>query len=528
MIKNPVLQGFYPDPVICYINNSFYIANSTFEYYPGVTISKSEDLANWKTVSYPLKHNKHMNLIGIRNSCGIWAPCLSHCDGISYLVYTEVRSFLGENNCKNYITYTDDIDSDNWSEPIFINSLGFDPSLFHDTDGKKYFISMDFGYEKENNFSKFLGILITELHSTTLKPIGKTVKIYEGEYLEGIHIYKKDGYYYLIGANGGTSYQHCAVVARSKNIYGEYKFKKDTKYLITTKNDKNSYLQKVGHGSICEDKNGRWWLAFLSARPLGLAMGKTLEENKNCPLGRETSISEIKWVDGWPYLKNGGIVPSREFLGYDSQKNLLSIDYNFDDDKFLKDFQNLRQPAHYEILENGYLRLFGKENIKSTYFQNMFVTRQHHFNFEAITSVTNKNKSSKVMGGLLYRYSENNQYYLQFTYDEKLNKNVLEVIEIKKSIQREPFKDKKIIIHNDTVHLKLIGNYDKAMFYYSIDGKTFEEINYLIDVNMLSDENDEPIGFTGGMIGMVAQDLEYDIRYCDFGYFKYRQNCTKI
>ncbi len=102
MIQNPVLQGFYPDPVMCYINDTFYVANSTFEYYPGVTLSKSKDLANWETVGYPLKHNKHMNLIGIRNSCGIWAPCLSHYKGRSYLIYTEVRNFIGKNKCKIY------------------------------------------------------------------------------------------------------------------------------------------------------------------------------------------------------------------------------------------------------------------------------------------------------------------------------------------------------------------------------------------------------------------------------------------
>ncbi len=522
MIENPVLQGFYPDPVMCYINETFYIATSTFEYYPGITLSKSKDLGYWETVGYPLKHNKHMNLIGIRNSCGIWAPCLSHYDGRSYLVYTEVRNFIGENNCKNYITFTDDIESDNWSEPIFINSLGFDPSLFHDTDGRKYYVSMDFGYEKENNFTKFMGILLMELDRESLKPIGEPVKIFEGDYIEGIHIYKKDGYYYIVGANGGTSYEHGAVVARAKSIYGKYEFMPKTEYIVTTKNDKTSYLQKAGHISLCEDKNGKWWSAFLTGRPLGIVMGNKLEDNNNCPLGRETSIAEIEWVDGWPRLKSGGVVPCKSFVGYGKQKKLQSIDYSFNDKRFLKDFQNLRQPAHYEILENGSLRLFGKENIMSTYFQNMFITRQRHFKFEAITSVINKNKSSKVMGGLIYRYSEKNQYYLQFTYNDELGKNVIEIIEVNDGNQKEPLKGNKVIIDSDIVYLKLVVEYDKGKFYYSLDGVDFIEINYTLDINILSDDYDKPIGFTGAHIGIVAQDLEYDIRYCDFNYFKYR------
>lgn len=521
MIENPVLKGFYPDPVMCYINDSFYIANSTFEYYPGITLSKSKDLANWETICHPLKHIKHMNLIGIRNSCGIWAPCLSHYNGKSYLVYTEVRNFIGENNCKNYVIYTDDIDNDNWSEPIFLNSLGFDPSLFHDDDGRKYLISMDFGYEKENNFTKFLGILITELDSRSLKPIGNTKRIFEGEYIEGIHIYKKDGYYYLIGANGGTSYEHGAVVARAKNIFGEYEFMPNAEYLVTTKNDKTSKLQKAGHASICCDKNNRWWVAFLTGRPLGIEMNNKLEDNINCPLGRETSIAEIEWIDDWPRLKNGGVVPEKVFVGYGEQKFLEKINYSFSEDNFLKDFFSLRQPAHYEILENGGLRLFGKENIMSTYFQNMFVRRQSHFCFEAGTSVENKNKNSKVMGGLIYRYSEKNQYYLQFTYCEKFSKNILEIIEVKDGEQCQSLKNNPIIIEGDIVHLKLVGNYDKAKFYYSLDGEEYFEIDYSIDVSILSDDFDKPIGFTGAMIGMVAQDLEYDSAYCDFGYFSY-------
>lgn len=520
MIENPVLTGFYPDPVMCYINDTFYMANSTFEYYPGIILSKSTDLANWQTISYPLKHKKHMNLIGIRSCCGIWAPCLSHHNGISYLCYTEVRSFIGENNCKNYITFTDDIDSDNWSEPVFINSQGFDPSLFHDEDDKKYFISMEFGYQKEYNFTKYIGIFVTELDAETLKPITEPQRIFDGEYIEGIHLYKKDGYYYLVGANGGTSFNHGAVIARADTIYGKYEFMPG-EYLITTKNNPESFLQKAGHASLVEDKNGRWWAAFLVGRPLGLVQGGTRDDNPNCPLGRETAISEVEWIDGWPNLLGGSTVPNRYFKGYNKQQPLPPIDYKFTDDRFSKDFMSLRQPATYEILSNGSLRLFGKENIMSTYYQNMFVTRQRHFKFEAKTSVINENKNSKVMGGLIYRYSENNQYYLQFTYSEPLQSNILEIIEVKNGEQKQPLIDNEIKINTNKVHLKIVGEYDTAKFSYSLDGQHYIEINYTIDVNILSDENEKPIGFTGACIGMVAQDLVYDYRHCDFEYFTY-------
>ncbi len=521
MIENPVLTGFNPDPVMCYINDNFYIANSTFEYYPGISLSKSSDLANWEVVSYPLKHQKHMNLVGLKASRGIWAPCLSHYEGVSYLCYTEVREFVGENNCKNYITFTDDIDGDNWSEPVFVNSQGFDPSLFHDSDGKKYFISMEFGYQKEYNFTKYIGVFVTELDPKTLKPISSPRRIFNGEYIEGIHLYKKDNYYYLVGANGGTSYGHGALIGRAKNIYDEYEFMPE-EYLVTTKNDSESYLQKAGHASLVEDKNGRWWTAFLVGRPLGLISGNERSTNENCPLGRETAIAEVEWVDGWPRLLGGGTVPSRYFEGYGEQKTLSPIDYKFTDKRFEKDFMSLRQPADYEVLENGSIRLFGKENIMSLHYQNMLVTRQKHFNFIATTCVINENKNSKVMGGMIYRYSESNQYYLQFTYSDELQSNILEIIAVINGEQTQPLLGSEIKISSDKVYLKLDVNMEVGKFSYALnDEGEYNEIEYVIDVNMLSDENEKPIGFTGACLGVVAQDLVYDYRHCDFEYFRY-------
>ncbi len=516
-INNPVLTGFHPDPAICYINDTFYIANSTFEYYPGVALSKSKDLANWEKVGYPLKHNKHINMVGFPNSCGIWAPCLTHNNGRSYLVYTEVVSFDEQNDAHNYITYTDDIESDDWSEPVYINSSGFDPSLFHDDDGKKYFVNMEWDYRKEAGNPKFTGILVTELDKDTLKPIKEPVKVFEGSELglvEGPHIYKKDGYYYMFTAEGGTSYHHAETVARSKNIYGPYELMPNTPHLITAKDDKSSYLQKTGHGSLCEDKNGRWWFAFLCGRPL--------ENTIYCPLGRETGITEVEWIDGWPRIKEGGTVPNKKFIGYGEQKPLNNINLNFSNKEVLnKEFQSLRRPAEYDILQNGNLRLYGKEYLKSRNFQNMLVTRQRHFDFVANTCVINDNNNYKLMGGLIYRYSELNQYYLRFAYDEDVDSNVLQIITIRDGVQT--IHDEKIKIAQNKVHLKLKVSGKSGKFYYSLDGEIYESINYHIDVTILSDEFDKPMGFTGAFVGMIAQDLQYNIGHCDFEYFNYKE-----
>ncbi len=519
MIQNPVLTGFHPDPAMCYINGTFYMANSTFEYYPGVTLTKSKDLANWERLGYPLKHNKHINFIGTPANCGIWAPCLTHDSsrGRTYLVYTHVHSFNEQNDAHNYITFTDDVESDDWSEPVYINSSGFDPSLFHDTDGRKYFVNMEWDYRKEGGDPKFTGIIVTELDAETLAPISEPVKVFKGTergLVEGPHIYKRGEYYYLFSAEGGTVYEHAESVCRSKNIYGPYELMPESPYLVTTIDAPDSYLQKTGHGSMCQDDNGRWWFAFLCGRPL--------ENTQYCPLGRETSITEVEWINDWPRIKGGGTVPNKEFDGYGEQKPLHTIDYPFTDKNFLLDFQSLRRPAEYKILDNGDLRLFGKDYIMSTIFQNMLITRQRHYCFEVDTCITNENKNFKVMGGLTYRYNEANQYYLRFAYNEEVGKNTLGIISVKAGQQEMPFGDNEIAVDSDTVHLKLVVKNHTGKFYYSIDGVNYTEIDYTIDVTVLSDEYHE-LGFTGAMVGIMAQDLQYNRQHCDFKYFKYKE-----
>ena len=148
--------------MIC-VDGTFYIANSTFEYFPGVSISASKDLANWETVAYPLNEKRLLDMRGNPQSGGIWAPCLSYCDGLFYLVYTDVKVWAREpfKDAHNYITTAPDVTGP-WSDPVYVNSSGFDPSLFHDEDGRKYFVNMEWDYRKPGD-AKFTGILLTEL-----------------------------------------------------------------------------------------------------------------------------------------------------------------------------------------------------------------------------------------------------------------------------------------------------------------------------------------------------------------------------
>ncbi|MCL2698903.1 MAG: glycoside hydrolase family 43 protein, partial [Defluviitaleaceae bacterium] len=295
MIKNPVLTGFHADPSLVYVDGVFYIATSTFEWFPGVRINKSTDLANWEPVCYPLDRPSLLHMEGNPKSGGVWAPCLSYSNGLFYLVYTDAKLWVDApyKDSPNYITTAENIEGP-WSEPVYINSSGFDPSLFHDDDGRKYFVNMEWDYRKDDGTQKyqFSGILLTELDPVTLKAISEPVKIFEGTEkgkVEAPHIYKKDGFYYLFTAEGGTVYEHAETLARSWNIEGPYELHPNI-YLTCAENFPQFPIQKTGHGSLAQAADGRWWYASLCGRPI-----KGEGDTWRCPLGRETSINEIIW-----------------------------------------------------------------------------------------------------------------------------------------------------------------------------------------------------------------------------------------
>lgn len=516
MIQNPVLTGFHPDPSIICVDGVFYIANSTFEYFPGVSISASKDLANWERVACPLNNLQLLDMRGNPKSGGVWAPCLSHHDGMFYLVFTNVRNWsVGPfKDTHNYITTAPAIEGP-WSEPVYINSSGFDPSLFHDDDGKKYFVNMEWDYRRDDD-EQFSGIILTEIDPISFKPISEPIKIFKGSdrgLVEGPHIYKHEGNYYLITAEGGTSYNHAMTVARSEKIEGPYQLHPDI-HLVSSKGDSNAYIQKAGHGSLCQGPDGRWWAAFLCGRPI--------DESMRCPLGRETALAEVVWREGWPYLKAGGVVPPREFKGYGIKKENRVMDYSFNSNGFRQDFMSLRVPAQYDILQDGSLRLYGRESLQSTHCQNMLVRRQRDFSFEVETSLCLPFNHFQRMAGLIYRYDEENQYYLRVAYNEGLNKKSLGIICFDKGKFFMPLGDNEIPVGDGKLYLKLTVRNRRGEFSYSEDKQSWHRIPYSLDVSILSDDYATPMGFTGAFVGICCQDMADGSSYADFYNFIYR------
>lgn len=550
-VYNPVLSGFYADPSILALNGEYFIANSTFEWYPGVEIHRSKDLVHWQSVASPLSENRLLNMSGCYESCGIWAPCLSYSNGKFWLIYTNVRSWNRGpwKDTPNFLTTAESIEGP-WSDPVFLNGSGFDPSMFHDDDGRHWLVNMEWDYRKKGP-NQFSGLLLQEYDEKEKRLIGDVKKIFYGTDIgcvEGPHLYKRNGYYYIVAAEGGTGYEHSVTCARSKNLFGQYEVHPNNP-LISSYGYDNLKIKKAGHGSWCETPDGRTYLVYLCGRPL--------PETLNCPLGRETSFAELTWKDDWPYVMqpDGSLqntppeyveVPI-EVSVYPGEEDSARVGgkaddycnitrYDFSKKDFLFDFKTLRYPMfddsqrkRFSLTDRpGFLRIFGGQSFVSEFDQSIIARRQTDFCFEAETKVYFEPDYFQQLAGMTYRYDEDDQYNLCITYDEQLGK-VLQVQSFlppenwqsaqgAKSVYSESLKIK--IKENSPIWLRLTVNYKDAYFSYSEDGVLWRKIRFKISPEKISDEYGG-LGFTGAFVGMFCCDYQFYSKYADFEYFIY-------
>lgn len=517
-VRNPVLKGFNPDPCMIYVDGVFYIATSTFEYSPSVNIYASRDLVNFELVARPLTKDK-LNLTGVQYSGGIWAPCLSYSPILKrfYLVYTVVNSWIDNpfKDCNNYLIWSDKIDGE-WSSPQYICSGGFDPSLFHDDDGKSYFMYVIWDYRVTTRGGRFAGIFLQEFDTALSKLTGESRRIFGGSTLgktEGPHIYKHGGYYYLFTAEGGTGWTHAVTVARSKSIWGDYELHPDTH--ILTSHEKNSLLKKSGHASICCDDRGNWFLAHLCARPL---------ENDRCILGRETAISNLIWKDGWCYTLGNG-APQEYFENFQNDTIVIDnavIKYNLADTAQWKDFYFLRTPQDDRqiYVKDNCLIMVGKDSILSNIDQNIMVRRQTDHDFCATVKMRYNPSHFLQMAGLIYRYNEKNQYFLYVFYDEKDKVNKLSMLSFDKGESRIAEETDRIAV-GENIYLRVVVNKTKGRFYYSHNGIDFSPCFWEFDASILSD--DYANGFTGAFVGMACADMLSKSQPAYFEKFEYKR-----
>ncbi|SDO23417.1 glycoside hydrolase family 43 protein [Alkalicoccus daliensis] len=519
-IQNPILPGFHADPSILRVGDDFYIATSTFEWFPGVRIHHSKDLKNWRFAGSPLTRKSQLDMKGNMNSGGVWAPCLSHHDGKFYLIYTDVKQWHGAyKDAHNYLVTADSIEGP-WSEPIYLNSSGFDPSLYHDDDGRKWYVNMIWDYRSGNH--PFAGIILQEYSEKEEKLVGPIKTIYTGtdiKLTEGPHIYKKDGWYYLFVAEGGTEYEHAETVARSKSIDGPYET--DPNYpLISSRGNPELEIQKAGHGSLVDTPNGEWYFVHLCGRPL---------KEKYCTLGRETSIQKVEWTeDGWVRLAHGDHFPRTETEAPDLPEHPFEPEDpkdDFDTEELNGAWNSLRVPmddSWVSLKERpGYLRLFGRESLSSVHHQSLVARRQTSFYSTFETKLDYDPEYYQHKAGLVVYYDTEDHVYLHITHQEDKGR-VLQILRTVSGEYEEVLLPPVRIAQTGSVKLRGEINEDKLqLFYQDEEMQDWKKIGPVLDTTHMSDDSAPDVRFTGTFIGMATQDYSGTKKPADFDYFIY-------
>lgn len=530
IIQNPILTGFNPDPCICRAGEDYYIAVSTFEWFPGVGIYHSKDLKHWRLASRPLNRLSQLNMTGNPDSGGIWAPQLSYADERFWLIYTDVKVTEGQwKDCHNYLVTCETIDGE-WSDPVHLNSSGFDPSLFHDEDGKKYLVNMM--WDQRVGHHPFYGIVLQEYDAGRQSLVGKPEVIFKGtdiKLTEAPHLYKINGYYYLLTAEGGTRYDHQATIARSKHLRGPYEVHPDNPLISSWSTPRNP-LQKAGHASIVQTHTDEWFLVHLTGRPLPREGQPLLDPRGYCPLGRETAIQRLEWRNDWPYVV-GGNSPALEIEGPDMPEMPWEPDVpekdDFDGSVLNLHFQNLRIPLGPETLSltdrPGHLRLYGRESLTSKFTQAYVARRWQHFRFTAETKVAFRPDTFQQSAGLVNYYNTQNWTSCQITWNEEKGR-ILELVTCDNFVFDQPLKGREIAIPDEAeyVYLRVDVDYDVYRYSYSFDGKDWTTLPVTLDSSKLSDDYIQGGGFfTGAFVGMQCQDTSGRRQHADFDYFSY-------
>ena len=505
MLENPVLRGFNPDPSFCRVGEDYYLATSTFEWYPGVQIHHSRDLVNWTLVARPLRRASQLDMRGNPDSGGIWAPCLSWADGRFWLVYTDVKRLDGAfKDAHNHIVTCATVDGD-WSDPIYVNSSGFDPSLFHDADGRKWFVQMRWNHRGPGSgvnpaHDAFDGIILQEWHPER-GLIGPVHDIYAGTELgltEAPHLFRRGDYYYLTIAEGGTGYDHAVTLARARAITGPYETH-PARHVITARFNPENPIQRMGHGQYVAGHDGRHWHSFLCGRPQAGPRGRF------CATGRETGLAEVVWRDDWLWLKDGGLVAPATVALPAMRRAPVPVAHDFTGATLPPEFQWLRTPAPERLftLTGSALRLTGREGLGSWFEQCLVARRQEEPAYGAEAAFLADPPSWQQAAGLITYYNRHKFHAALIT-----RHGGARVVSLVSCLGDWPGEALTCHGHHPVPdgRVTLGVRVDRASQRFAVNGA---EVGPVLDASLISDEGGrgEHASFTGAFVGMVAHDL---------------------
>lgn len=491
---NPVIRGFNPDPSVCRAGDDFYLVTSSFQYYPGVPLYHSKDLVNWEQIGHVLTRESQLHLKGADSNAGIFAPTIRYHNGKFYMITTNI-STIG-----NFIVTTEDIRGE-WSDPIPVKVGGIDPSIFWDEDGRCWYTGSADG-----------GILLCEINPDTGEVLTAPKRVWDGtggRWPEAPHIYKKDGWYYLMIAEGGTEFGHFETIARSRYIDGPYNAAPHNPILAHYKAATQSNpIQGVGHADLVQAADGSWWL---------ICLGFRTQSGMHHLLGRETFLAPVRWDEGaWPVVNATGDIaidmnvptlPLHPFEAAPARNEFES--------ELGPEWMMIRNPdmTKYEIAD-GRLRIRGTASgtDESQISPSMVCRRQLEHNFSAETCLKLGGAGSGDKAGMSI-YMDSFAHY-DISLARKGGKTVIETTWRLGALTHK----EDIPFNGNKVWLKVTGDPMQYKLWYSADGKDFK-LAGTGDTRYLSSETHN--NFTGIMLGLWAQSPSGK-GYADFEYFEYR------
>jgi xylan 1,4-beta-xylosidase len=529
---NPILAGFYPDPSICKVDDNYYLVTSTFSYFPGIPVFQSKDLVNWKLIGHVLDKPKQLNLEGQGVSRGLFAPTIRYDNGLYYVTCTLV------DQGGNFIVTAKSPEGP-WSNPVFLlEAEGIDPSMFFDDNGKAYIIYNSIAPDNKPLYDGHRTIRMSEVDKNKLKIIGKEVILINGGddlskkpvWIEAPHIFKVNGIYYLIAAEGGTADQHSEVVFKSDKVDGPYIPYEKNPILTQRDLDPNREypITSTGHADFVQTNNGDWWAVFLGIRPY------IPDEGGYDNTGRETFLAPIKWIDGWPVI-NPDYKEVQYFYPYplSARKDFAIRPYggnftlrdDFNNKEISKDFIFLRTPHHKWFNlddKQGFLSLdLRKETCSGKSNPSFLGLRQQHINCSVSTSLIFDPSTNNEKSGLLVFLNENRFYFLC----KSLENNGL-VIQLYKSVENENTKSTMELVTSAKISdenakekinfkIKAAGKY--YSFFYSFNNERWKLLKENLDATYLRVVI--PQDFTGCIFALYATSLGKESN--NKGYYDY-------
>ena len=545
MIRNPILPGFNPDPCICRNGDDYYMAVSSFEWFPGIPVYHSKDLKNWELLTHVLTNDTSVDLKKLPSAKGIWAPCLTYCEkeDLFYVVYGVMNSMNARYfDVDNFVITSKNIEGP-WSEPVYIHSSGFDASILHDDDGRKYIVSLE--WETREGYEKPGAICMVEYCPEKKEIIGYPKRIWSGGTnrgcIEAPHLTKRGEYYYIMCAEGGTGYGHSVTMGRSKNVWGPYEGdptnpivtsipgdfyeRHDPDHLKPKYYNPESILQKSGHGSYVETQLGEVYLVHLTARPFVPEL--------RCTLGRETAIQKMIWTDdGWLRMADGSNL-AKEFIEESKLPEyklpqIPSFD-DFDSGELGIQYYSPRiMPTSFADVKSrpGYVRIRGQESRCSLNKVSILARKLTSVYATITTKMEFKPEVHQHSAGLIMYYDNMNYIYLRKYYSDTLNSSAISIIHLENGEKTE-FINTRVKVDDSPIYFRLKINGRSSYFEWSYNGENYERIGKVFDTTKFSDEYCKYGEFTGTFVGITCADRVLHKHYADFDFFDYKADESK-